>query len=82
MIRVYLKRVIIIRGKERISLIIIYRLGLSVALKSMHYSSSDGSTIIYLHRLFYCRFIGAFRFEKEIRYDRISVFRKRDDLMI
>src|ERR1700722_9667583 len=82
MMGIQLQCAIMIRGRERISLVVICRLGLSVALKSMHSSSSDGSNIACLHPLFGCRSIGAFYFEKEIRCDWISVFRRRDDLVI
>src|SRR5271155_1418454 len=72
MMGVHLEYAIMIRGRERISLVVVYRLGLSVALKSMYSSSSDSSSITCLHRLFRCRSIGAFYFEKEIRCDWIS----------
>src|SRR5205823_3504519 len=82
MMGVHLECAIMICGRERISLVIVYQLGLSVALKSMYSSSSDGSSITCLHRLFRCRSIGALYFEKEIRCDWISVFRRQDDLMV
>ena len=63
MMGVYLKCAIMIRGRECVGFVVVCSLNLSIALKSMHCSSSHGSDITCLHRLFYCRSIGVFCFE-------------------
>ena len=80
MIRVNLERAVVICGRECVRSVIVGRLGLSVALKSLYCSGAEGFIVACLPRLYCCRSVGVFCFEKKVRGYRITVIRWRNKL--